>query len=155
MVKPPVKLPTKPLPIKPDVPPPDRDPLLTRASISFHTNDDDKNTNTQVNVAVRVDEDRIAVAAISGHFNRFGDHSDAGPFTLLILAPVRMERLKSGRVEVHLTASAADGLTLPDDTWKFNFFLDLLFADGGHLIAEANGLELGILTNPSQSFLIN
>jgi hypothetical protein len=29
-----------------------------------------------------------------------------------------------------------------NDTWRFNFLLDFVFSDGGHLISRANGIEL-------------
>ena len=44
------------------------------------------------------------------------------------------------------------GLLIDTDTWRFSFFLDLLFSDGGHLVARANGVELDVGPNRSQSF---
>ena len=58
-----------------------------------------------------------------------------------MVRPVSRELLKTGRVEIQL-----DRLKFHvgpgGDTWRFNFLLDLLFADGGHLFARANGIEL-------------
>ena len=140
-------------PLKPLEPPPD-DPFLTRASITFHTNDEDKNNDTRLHVSVTVDEDRTTVAQIVGYFNRFPDHSDVGPFTLPILEPVRREILKkTGRVYINITPPP-DSYLIATDTWRFNFFLDLFFADGGHLIARASRLELN-LNSPAQSFGIH
>jgi hypothetical protein len=82
---------------------------------------------------------------MSDYLGRFDDHSDSGPFTMLMVHPVRRERLKTGQVVIHLKATP-NALIFPphqyNDTWRFNFLLDLLFEDGSHLIARANGVEL-------------
>jgi hypothetical protein len=127
------------------VAPPDTDPMLTRASVTFHTNDDDKKADSLVTVLVRLNDGRTIVAQMSNYLGRFGDHSDSGPFTLLMVHPVRRERLKTGQVEIHLAATPNTSILPPhiySDTWRFNFLLDLLFEDGSHLIARANGVEL-------------
>jgi hypothetical protein len=141
------------LPVKPVDPPLAIDPILTRASVTFHTNDEDKDKGTRVSVYVLLNDGRTTVAAISDHFGKFDDHSDAGPFTLLMVTPVGRERLKTGLVEIHLAPSKETGLTIgSSDTWRFSFFLDLFFADGGHLIARANGVELDTWSNLSAPF---
>jgi hypothetical protein len=38
-----------------------------------------------------------------------------------------------------ISASSAFAMSA---SWRFNFFLDLLFDDGAHLLARANGLEV-------------
>ena len=116
------------------------DALLTRASIMFHTNDDDKDADSRVEVAVEL-MDKTLVASIADEFQHFDDNSDAGPFTLLLSGA---GALKTGSVSISI---APEG----DDRWRFNFFLDLLFSDGAHLLAGATGLELSKLLN-SQSF---
>src|SRR5215475_13927679 len=75
-----------PMPEPPVPPPPD--PLLTRASVTFHTNDDDKDNDTLVEVEVRL-SDQTVVAKLSDHLGHFPDHSDAGPFVLLMVHPAR------------------------------------------------------------------
>src|SRR5215471_5663626 len=72
----------------PPVPPPP-DPLLTRASVTFHTNDDDKDNDTLVKVEVRLGDQRTVVAKLCDFLGHFPDHSDAGPFTLLMVHPAR------------------------------------------------------------------
>ncbi|HXJ79094.1 MAG TPA: hypothetical protein VMS64_10475 [Candidatus Methylomirabilis sp.] len=126
------------------VAPPDPDPMLTRASVTFHTNTDDKKSDSLVRVDVLADYGRTIVAQMSNFLGRFGDHSDAGPFTLLMVHPVRRQRLKTGRIDIHFAATENTSVLPPfifKDTWRFNFLLDLLFEDGGHLIAKANGIE--------------
>jgi len=108
--------------------------LLTRASVSFHTNGEDKDDDTRVEVTVRL-MDQTVVASIADEFGHFDDDSDAGPFDLLITQAATRRALKTGSVAIKIDP---DG----DDTWQFNFFLDLLFDDGAHLIAWANGLEV-------------
>jgi hypothetical protein len=79
--------------------------------------------------------DQTVVASIADEFWHFDDHSDAGPFDLLIKQAATRGELKTGSVAVKIEPNG-------NDTWRFNFFLDLLFDDGAHLIAWANGLEL-------------
>jgi len=122
--------------------PPPPDALLSRADITFHTNDDDKDADTRVDVQVRLSDQRTVVAQMSNYLGHFPDHSDAGPFTLLMVQPVSRSRLQTGNVDILIAATT----TLPPfghgDTWRFNFVVDLLFEDGAHLIARANGVEL-------------
>jgi len=110
------------------------DALLTRASVAFHTNDEDKDADSQVEVTVRL-MDQTVVASIADDFGHFDDHSDAGPYDLLINQAATRRALKTGSVSVKIMPNG-------DDTWRFNFFLDLFFEDGAHLIARANGLEV-------------
>ncbi|HXJ79095.1 MAG TPA: hypothetical protein VMS64_10480 [Candidatus Methylomirabilis sp.] len=109
--------------------------LLSRASVTFHTNDEDKDADSRVEVTVQLMDDTL-VASITDEFGHFDDHSDAGPFELLITdSTATRGALKTGHVSVKITPNG-------DDTWRFNFFLDLVFEDGAHLIARANGLEV-------------
>lgn len=108
--------------------------VLTRASVGFHTNGEDKDDDSRVEVTVRL-MDQTVVASIADEFGHFDDHSDAGPFDLLITQAATRGALKTGSVAVKIEPNG-------DDTWRFNFFLDLLFEDGAHLIAWANGLEV-------------
>jgi len=84
------------------------------------------------------------VASIADEFGHFDDDSDAGPFDLVITQAATRGALKTGSVAIKIDP---DG----DDTWRFNFFVDLLFDDGAHLIAWANGLEV-TEDRPEQSF---
>jgi len=108
--------------------------LLTRASVSFHTNDEDKDNDTNVDVKVKL-IDGTTVASISDDFANFGDNSDAGPFDLVLAKPATRGALKTGNVTVQIYPNG-------NDTWRMNFFVDLFFEDGAHLFARANGLEL-------------
>jgi hypothetical protein len=117
----------------PPVPPPP-DPLLTLARVTFHTNDDDKDNDTLVEVEVRLNDSTV-VAKLSDWLSHFPDHSDAGPFTLRMVHPARRSELRTGSVNILAEA-------IFNDTWRFNFVVDLLFDDGAHLLARANGVQL-------------
>ena len=126
-------------PVEPVKPPPDDDPMLTRVSITFHTNDEDKDHDTAVGVYVKV-LGRLQVAYIYDEFGKFDDHSDSGPYTLLLQHPVPRSQFKKATVELGIDPIV--GFEGAGDTWRFDFVLDLRFADGGHLLARATGLEL-------------
>ena len=129
------------------VPPPPPDPLLTRASVTFHTMDQDKDNNTFVEVKVRLMDQRTVVAKLSDFLGHFDENSDAGPFTLVMIHPAPRSQLRTGNVDI----SAFQ--TLGRDTWRFNFVVDLLFDDGAHLLARANGVRLKSSDNTvEQSF---
>jgi hypothetical protein len=126
--------PAKPPPYEP---PPDN-PLLERASVTFHTNDDDKDHDTAVGVYVVLREDTIAY--IYDEFGHFPDHSDSGPYTLLLEWRAPRHAIRQARVIVGI-----DPVMLPlgrGDTWRFNFMLDFLFEDGSHQLSKASRLEL-------------
>jgi hypothetical protein len=128
----------------PPVPPPP-DPFLTRARVTFHTNDEDKDDDTLVRVEVRLSDQSTVVAKLSDFLGHFPDHRDTGPFTLLMVQPAQRSQLRTG--SVNIAAKAAERTSpfppfIHDDTWRFNFVVDLLFEDGAHLLARANGVQL-------------
>jgi hypothetical protein len=108
---------------------------LTGVSITFHTNDEDKDGDTRVEVVVRLRNGGAIVAQIADELGHFDDNSDNGPFDLLVLDRASRDDLKAGGVAISIAPNG-------NDTWRFNFFLDLRFSDGGHLCARATGLEL-------------
>jgi hypothetical protein len=107
---------------------------LSECQVSFHTNDEDKDDDTHITVTVRQRDGTIA-ARIDDDFGHFNDHSNNGPFGLLIVNPGDKVDLSQGNVTVRIDPNG-------NDTWRFNFFLDLMFADGSHLNTEVNNLEL-------------
>jgi hypothetical protein len=111
-------------------------PLLMSASVSFHTNDDDKNWDTVVGVLVLMRDEVAPVAVIQNHFATFRDHSDAGPFPLQVVTPADRAALeRRGSVVVTMTPEGRD-------TWRFNILVDLTFDDGTHLLVHKNHIEL-------------
>jgi hypothetical protein len=79
--------------------------------------------------------DGTIAARIDDDFGVFHDHSTHGPFGLLVVNPTTKDSLTRGNVIVRIDPSG-------NDTWRFNFFLDLAFSDGSHINTEADGLEL-------------
>lgn len=119
---------------------------LVNCNISFHTNDDDKDWDTELTVVV-YDSEKRAAARISNNFGRFPDHEDNGPFSLKIYNQSSLEKLQSGYVDLRIDPNG-------HDTWKFNFFLDLIFDDGTRLSGGQDGLVL-TQDKRSQSFGLN
>lgn len=107
---------------------------LETATVTFHTNDDDKDHDTHVTITVRDQVGNVA-ARISDDFGHFTDHSDSGPFNLQVEDPASQQDLKAGSVTIRIDP-------VGNDTWRFNFFLEMIFADGSRLSAGADGLEL-------------
>jgi hypothetical protein len=122
----------------PDEPPPDN-PMLARASVTFHTNDDDKDHDTAVGVYVVLRDELIAY--ISDEFGQFPDHSDSGPYTLLLVHRLPRHAIRQAKVVVGLDR-VVESLAGRGDTWRFNFVLDFLFEDGSHQLSKASRLEL-------------
>ncbi len=124
----------------PDEPPPDN-PALLRASVTFHTNDDDKDHDTAVGVYVVLRDETVAY--IYDEFGHFPDHSDSGPYTLLLVR--RLARLAIRQADVFIKIDPVGA-----DTWRFNFVLDFLFDDGSHQLCKASRLEVATLNSEHQ-----
>ena len=108
--------------------------VLTRASITFQTYDEDKDDDTLLDVSVAL-MDGTVVGQISDVFSTFHDLREDGPFDLELVDPRTRGEMKGGNVTLKISPNG-------NDTWRFGFFLDLLFDDDAHLIAWAKGLEL-------------
>jgi len=107
---------------------------LKNALITFRTNDDDKNKETNVTVEVRDNEGDLA-ARISDPFGLFDDQTTNGPFNLEVLKKSDKSLLDGGTVMLRIDPAG-------DDSWHFNFLLELYFDDGTRLAASADGLQL-------------
>jgi hypothetical protein len=120
---------------EPDEPAPDN-PMLARASVTFHTTDDDKERDTAVGVSVVLRDETIAY--IYDEFGHFRDHSDSGPYTLLLVRRLPRHAIRQANVVVKIDPVGSD-------TWRFNFVLDFLFEDGSHQLCRASRLEVATL----------
>jgi hypothetical protein len=107
---------------------------LVRAEVSFHTNDEDKDDDTQVTVTVR-DKDGGTAAQVSADWAHFDDNSDAGPFPLTVQQGRSWESMTAGRTTIAIDPNG-------HDTWRFNFHVDLVFSDGSHLDEDVRGVQL-------------
>jgi hypothetical protein len=132
----------------PDEPPPDN-PMLARASVTFHTNDDDKDHDTTVGVYVVLRDETIAY--IYDEFGHFPDHSDSGPYTLLLVRRLPRHAIRQAKVLVE--AKPVMDFGGRGDTWRFNFVLDFLFEDGSHQLCAASQVELSTW-NPQHEFAV-
>jgi hypothetical protein len=108
--------------------------VLQKATVSFHTNDEDKDADTHVTVWVR-DKNGTTAAFVSDDFGHFNDHSDNGPFALQIKNQSSWNDLEQGATTVRIDPNG-------NDTWRFNVSVDLLFSDGSHLSTDGFGAEL-------------
>lgn len=109
---------------------------LVAAIASFHTNDDDKDSDTIVSVTVSGPGSTVAQAGgIGGHFD---DGSNNGPFALAVVGPIAPAQIPTCTTTVHIDPNG-------HDTWNFNYVLDLVFDDVNpplHVRKVFNGLSL-------------
>jgi len=122
-------------------------PSLVDAAITFRTNDENKDHDTNVTTEVRDREGRL-VAQASDTYGPFDDQTSHGPFDLQILNKEDKSDLDGGTALIRIDPKG-------DDTWRFNFLLALHFDDGSELSAEADGLELNESTEQTQTFAIH
>ena len=121
--------------------------LLKEATVSFHTNDEDKDHDTNVTIEVRDSSGGMA-ARVSDTFGPFHDHTNTGPYNLTIINRISKDDLQGGNVLLRVDP-------VGDDTWRFNLLVDLLFDDGSHLTASADGLEVNEESEQQQTFGLN
>jgi hypothetical protein len=110
------------------------DALLTSATIKFHTNNEDKDSDTHVTIDVNTQNDANA-AHLDNDFGHFDDHSDNGPYNLVVNGGFTKSTLQSGYVLIRIDPNG-------HDTWRFNFALDLVFSDQSHMYSDDSNLEL-------------
>jgi hypothetical protein len=92
--------------------------VLTRASITFQTYDEDKDDDTLLDVTVAM-IDGTLVAQVSDFFGTFHDLRENGPYDLELVDPRTRGEMKGGNVTLKISPNG-------NDTWRFGFFLDLL-----------------------------
>lgn len=122
-------------------------PQLTTANISFRTNDDDKDHDTNLTVEVRDSQGHLAARA-SDTFGPFHDQTSNGPFQLEILERGQKQDFLGGTTLLRVDPKG-------NDTWRFNFILELRFDDGSALVSSANGVEVNQDTEQQQMFGIS
>lgn len=107
---------------------------LRNATISFHTNDDDKDNDTAVSLRLICGNQEVAsVDRITG--TRFPDQGDNGPFAFNVHGNPSQAVMNAGTLKVHISPNG-------NDTWKFNATLTLEFTDGTRRSYSWNGLRL-------------
>jgi hypothetical protein len=109
---------------------------LTAASIAFHTNDDDKDGDTDVLMfIVRGDRSATAASATYGPLDHFDDNTDNGPFAMIT---------DTNTVATQLSTFFVNIIIVPfgHDTWKFNYTATLSFSDGSTYLAHEQNIRL-------------
>jgi aqualysin 1 len=111
-------------------------PHLTFATISFHTNDEDKDYDTDATVEIYAKNGKLVASAGIGSWQRFANNEDDGPFNLTTLDPsVTMSSLHGGSVRIVIRPNG-------HDTWRFNFNTRINFSDGGSLSVGRVGVQM-------------
>jgi hypothetical protein len=110
------------------------EPALVGAKVSFHTNDEDKDGDTNITVTVQQSNGIIA-ARVDDSFGGFPNDSDKGPYCLTIMNAGPKSAVAGGSVTVRIDPNG-------DDTWRFNFSITLLFSDGSSFDIAENNVEL-------------
>jgi hypothetical protein len=103
-------------------------------SISFHTNDEDKDYDTWVNTQISCDGK--IVAGQSQPYGKFPNNSENGPFELPIREHLTIDKNNSlCKLIIHINPNG-------HDTWRFNSKLDVTFTDNTHKIFSWNNNTL-------------
>jgi len=107
---------------------------LANASVSFQTNNNDKDDDTRVSIQI-CDDDGVVCARISNFFGHFDNREPAGPYALNVINASTKDKLQRGKLYLRIDPNG-------HDTWQFNFFVEMKFSDGSTLSAGANGVDL-------------
>ena len=107
---------------------------LAHCSIKFHTNDEDKDSDTHVTVTI-TDDNNVTSCKVDNDFGKFGDNSNSGPFGMPVVNATPKPNVQRGNIRLRIDPNG-------NDTWRFNFEVDMTFSDGSRLTGAADGLEL-------------
>lgn len=97
--------------------------ILVSAVASFHTNDDDKDSDTQLIITIQQGNNQFAKT--DNILGTFPDHTDSPPLALSVQGTVFKSDLQGATTTLQIRANG-------NDTWRFNYFLDLVYKDGSH-----------------------
>ncbi|MFI5960226.1 PASTA domain-containing protein [Cryptosporangium sp. NPDC051539] len=114
---------------------------LTSASVTFNTNDEDKDGDTLVRIRIW-NKAGALVSLTENTYTHFDDNSVHGPYALNVPAGVPMSDLQPGQFEIFIVPSGGSIFTVPNDTWRFNYKAILNFSDGTSYKVSQNGIEL-------------
>jgi hypothetical protein len=107
---------------------------LVKASVRFHTTDNDKDHDSHVTVYVKEKDGTIAARADSD-YGQFPDNSDNGPFALQVLDPATRDDFAGGQAVVRIDPKG-------NDTWQFTMYVELDFANGRIKNFQSENLSL-------------
>lgn len=102
-------------------PPPLR---LSSATISFHTNDEDRDHDTNESIYILC-PGYGSVASLNGTFGNqgFPDNSDNGPFGFSVSGHPTLDQISSCQLHIDQNPNG-------NDTWRYNVGLHLVFSNG-------------------------
>ena len=97
---------------------------LTSASISFHTNDEDRDHDTNESIYI-ICPGYGTVATLNGTFGDqgFSDNSPNGPFGLSVSGHPTLDQISTCQLHIDQNPNG-------HDTWRFNVGLHLVFSNG-------------------------
>jgi len=105
---------------------PANDPTLTKLTYSFHTNDDDKDWDTQVGAQITLNghliAERFCCSADRKH-DHWNDHSESPVMPLTIIEKITKNQLNGASYVVSIQANGSD-------KWNFDARLHAEFNDG-------------------------
>ncbi|KAK4206541.1 hypothetical protein QBC37DRAFT_380982 [Rhypophila decipiens] len=107
---------------------------LTAVSITFHTNDEDKDGDSHLTITLK-DSVKTISATIDSDFVHFDDDHNYGPYNLDVFYPSTRSEVRAGTVTLRLDPKG-------HDTWRFNWQMTMTFSDGTRMRAQAAGVEL-------------
>jgi hypothetical protein len=116
---------------------------LTGASVSFTTNDEDKDGDSIVQVYLLTNTN-VTAAIITGTFGHFDDGSFHGPYAMNTTAGITASNLSTGLVHFNFAA-------IFSDTWRFNYSITLTFSDGSSFVIRENNKSLTEKLNSFQT----
>jgi len=113
----------------------------------FHTNNENKDYDTNVTVEVTTNSGDLALS-VSSQFEEFDDNSNH-TYDLDVYDPGAQKRnfLDGGSTKIIIQP-------VGNDTWQFNYRVTLYFEDGDRLNSGANNLELNEENKESSDFPI-
>jgi hypothetical protein len=130
------------------------DPILLKATLFTHTNDDDKDHDTCIFVdVISSDGSSLIAHAANGDCSssdgtQYKDDSEHQFDLQCDAVGMKKDGCKKFKVNIHQETHGGAG----HDTWKFNAKLVLHFSDNSTIIAKKDGIVL-VNNNASDSFL--
>ena len=110
-------------------------PILSSVTISFHTNDDDKDPDTLVFVTINL-SNRTKVAHIDQIEDAFSINSDSKAYPLKVDTNITEDQIPGGTILIKTTKMEGH------DQWKFNFRIEMKFGEGPPIKREFSGVSL-------------
>jgi hypothetical protein len=127
------------------------DPILVSATVSFHTLDDNKDDNTDLQVQVFGPLGNTVISFDAPEPLELPEGS-YHTFDLTDLKNIQRSELLAQGCRCHIQVEPEG-----HDIWRFNFVLDMVFVDGSHLYSGGQGVQLGTgfgYEHKEQSFAI-